>query len=87
MNLINQTIVAPYRAVMDPTTNPLKNLRKSQQFQAMTSLGMMWTIIFCAGTGAWLWYGQLVVFHILVALGIVATGAAFQRARALAARS
>jgi len=41
---------------------------------------MMWTLIFCAGTGAWLWYGELVMFHVLVALGAIVTGITFRRA-------
>lgn len=86
MKIIQRTIIGPYRAVMDPAVNPLRNLRKGQQFQAMSSLGMMWTIIFCAGTGAWLWYGQLVVLHVLVALGIIVTGSTFRRAQQALAR-
>jgi hypothetical protein len=41
---------------------------------------MMWSLIFCAGTGAWLWYGELVVFHVLVALGVLVTGMTFHGA-------
>ena len=46
----------------------------------MIALGMMWTLIFCVGTGAWLWFGELVVFHVLVVLGLLATGLTFRRA-------
>ena len=41
---------------------------------------MMWTLIFCVGTGAWLWYGELVVLHVAVALGVLITGLTFRRA-------
>jgi hypothetical protein len=41
----------------------------------------MWTAIFCAGTGAWLWYGELVVAHVLLVLGLVVTTATFQSAK------
>ena len=44
----------------------------------MVYLGTMWTVIFCVGTGAWLWFGQLFVFHLLVALGLLITGLTFR---------
>lgn len=71
-----------YRAVMDSSINPLKNLLPVQRFQVMTFLAVMWTTIFCAGAGAgaWLWYGELMVAHVLVTLGILITGLTFRRA-------
>ena len=80
MSIIQRAIVDPYRAIMDPSINPLRNLPASQRFQTMVILSMMWTAIFCVGTGAWLWYGELVVFHVLVALGVLVTGTTFRRA-------
>jgi len=79
MNVIQRGIADSYSAVMDPSVSPLRNLPSSQRFQAMMALSMMWTLIFCAGTGAWLWYGELVVFHVLVALGVIVTGMTFRR--------
>ena len=73
-----------YRAIMDSDTNPLKNLPPVQRFQAMVFLSMMWTTIFCAGAGAWLWYGELIVLHVLVALGFLFTGLTFHKASRVA---
>jgi hypothetical protein len=70
-----------YRSIMDPESNPLRALPPGQKFQLMTSLAMMWTAIFCAATSAWLWYGELVLAHVLVAAGFVITGLTFHRAR------
>lgn len=69
-----------YRAVMDSDVNPLNQLPPAQRFQVMVYLSLMWTTIFCAGAGAWLWYGELVVLHVLVAFGVLATGFTFRRA-------
>jgi len=80
MNEIQRGLGDSYRAIMDPSVNPLRNLPSGQRFQAMMALGMMWTLTFCAGTGAWLWYGELVVFHVLVVLGVLVTGITFRGA-------
>ena len=37
-----------YRAVMDPSINPLRNAPPAQRFQLMLYLSIMWTTIFCA---------------------------------------
>jgi len=73
-----------YRAIMDSDNNPLKNLPPAQRFQVMVFLSIMWTTIFCAGAGAWLWYGELVFLHVLVAFGFLATGLTFHRASSVA---
>ena len=69
-----------YQTVMDSNVNPLRNLQPAQRFQAMIALSVMWTTIFCAGAGAWVWYGELIVGHVLVVLGILITGLTFYRA-------
>lgn len=61
----------------------LSDLPPSQRFQVMTTLSLMWTAIFCAVSGAWIWYGQLVVGHVLIALGFIATSVTFRSAREL----
>lgn len=73
-----------YQAVMDSNVNPLRNLPPAQRFQVMALLGTMWTTIFCTGAGAWLWYGELIVFHLLVAGGFLVTGVTFIRAKSTA---
>ena len=72
-----------YRSVMDSNVNPLRNLLPAQRFQVMTLLSIMWTTIFCAGAGAWAWYGELIVFHILIAFGFLVTGLTFYRAQSV----
>ena len=69
-----------YKAIMDSNVNPLKYLPPAQRFQIMVLLSIMWTTIFCATAGAWVWYGELVVGHLLFALGFVVTGLIFHRA-------
>ncbi len=69
-----------YRAVMDPSVNPLRNLPAAQRFQIMLYLSVMWTAIFCAAAGAWVWYGEIVLAHALVAAGFVVTGLSFRAA-------
>jgi len=69
-----------YQAIMDSNVNPLRMLPAAQRFQVMLFLSMMWTTIFCAGTGAWLWYGELMIAHVLVVLGFFVTGLTFYRA-------
>ncbi len=70
-----------YRSIMDPDVNPLQRLPAVLRFQIMTYLSFMWTTIFCVGTGAWLWYGQLVILHVGIALGFVMTSWTFRTAR------
>ena len=69
-----------YRTIMDSNRNPLRNLPPAQRFQIMVILSLMWTAIFCAGAGAWMWYGELVVLHVLLALGTLITGLTFRAA-------
>jgi hypothetical protein len=37
----------------------------------------MWTTIFCAAFGIWIWYGQILAFHMLI-LGIAVWGMTFE---------
>lgn len=70
-----------YRSIMDPEVNPLNALSPLRRFQIMSYLSMMWTAIFCAASGAWMWYGHLAIVHVLLALGFLATGWTFHTAR------
>ncbi len=69
-----------YKSVMDSNINPLKNLPPIQRFQVMVYLSLMWTTIFCAGAGAWFWYGELIVLHVMVAAGFLVTAFTFRSA-------
>lgn len=70
-----------YRFVMDPSENPLKDLRPAQKFQVMTYLSLMWTGIFTGATGAYVWYDELLIGHALILLGIFSTTYVFRRAQ------
>ena len=72
-----------YRLVMDPDVNPLRDLFPAQRFQIMTYLGIMWSTIFCAAIGAWAWYGEIVIVHVLLAMGLLITGWTFHNATQL----
>ena len=69
-----------YRLLMDAGVNPLRHLPPAQRFQIMTYLSLVWTTIFCAAAGAWIWYGHLVIAHMLVASGFLITGWTFKQA-------
>ena len=78
-------MLAIYRVIMDSSVNPLRALPPVQRFQTMLYLAVMWTTIFCAAAGVWMWYGEIVVAHLPVALGFVLTGLTFHRASTEAA--
>jgi hypothetical protein len=80
----SEDMLSLYRAVMDSNVNPLRALHPAQRFQTMAVLGTMWTTIFCGAAGAWLWYGELVTLHLLVAAGFLLTGLTFARAAPVA---
>lgn len=83
MRRIDQVVTAvgnSYEAVMNADRNPLSRMPLAQRFQAMIYLSVMWTSIFCAGFGAWYWYGELIVGHVLAVLGIVLTTVTFRNA-------
>jgi hypothetical protein len=76
-----------YDLVMNEDKNPLKGLPKVQRFQLMVVLSVMWTTIFSLSIGSWLWWGELVVGHVAVAIGILITGLTFRHARSAATDS
>jgi hypothetical protein len=65
-----------YALIMDADKNPLMILPPAQRFQIMVYLSLMWTTIFCAAFGIWIWYGQILALHMLT-LGIAVTGMTF----------
>ena len=70
-----------YSVVMDENKNPLRTLPKPQRFQAMVFLSLMWTCVFCVAIGSWAWWGEMVVGHLALDLGVLITGATFTSAR------
>jgi hypothetical protein len=83
---VERHMLSIYRAIMDPGVNPLRKIPPAQRFQTMSYLSVMWTTIFCAAAGAWVWYGAIVVAHLLVAAGFVVTGLTFRAANRSADR-
>jgi hypothetical protein len=69
-----------YSMIMNSNRNPLNKLPPAQRFQIMVFLSLMWTTIFTTSASLWLWYGELLAGHLLVALGIALTGTTFQLA-------
>jgi hypothetical protein len=69
-------------SLLDPGRNPLRRLPPAQRFQIMTVLALMWSVVFSAGAGNWLWFGELVGFHLLVLLAIATTASTFRISRA-----
>ena len=69
-----------YSVIMNSNKNPLNKLPPAQRFQIMVFLSLMWTTIFTTSASLWLWYGELLTGHLLVALGVALTGSTFQRA-------
>jgi len=69
-----------YALIMDADKNPLFALPPAQRFQTMVYLSLMWTAIFCGSAGVWFWYGELLIAHVLFALGVLITGLEFRAA-------
>jgi hypothetical protein len=81
-----QTMISLYRSIMDSNFNSLRTLPVAQRFQIMLFLSVMWTNIFCLSAGAWIWFGEIVVFHVLAVAGFIITGLIFRRAEETANR-
>ena len=69
-----------YEQLMNSKANPLRAFPPAQRLQTMIVLSVMWSTIFCAATTSWIWYGALVIGHVLFLLGIVMTAFIFNSA-------
>lgn len=78
MAQIADAIRQSYDSVMYHRRNPLRGLDRTRRFQVMTFLSIMWTTIFSATFGAWFYFGELLIGHVLLLLGVVATGVTFR---------
>ncbi len=67
-----------YSIVMDDDENALQALPKPQRFQVMVFLSLMWSTVFCVAIGSWAYWGELVIGHLAVALGVAITGLTFR---------
>ena len=70
-----------YSVVMDSDRNPLMALPRIVRFQIMTILSFMWSIIFTLWTQTMVFFGEYVLGHILLLVGIFATIEVFKRAQ------
>ncbi len=67
-----------YSLVMDDDQNALRALPKPQRFQVMVFLSLMWSTVFCVAIGSWAYWGELVIGHLAVAVGVAITGLTFR---------
>ena len=77
--LKNSIVASSYNALMNDKYNPLRVLPPAQRFQAMLWLSIMWTVLFCLMMGLWTYFGELVIFHLLFALGFSVTSLIFSK--------
>lgn len=78
MAQISDELRHSYEAVMYHRRNPLRGLDRTRRFQVMTLLSIMWTTIFSATFGAWFYFGELMIGHVLLLLGVIVTGSTFR---------
>ena len=79
MRMINMKLMSSYNALMDDQYNPLWKLPPAQRFQLMAWLSVMWTMLFCLMVGVWMYFGELLIFHLLFVLGFSVTGLIFSK--------
>ena len=70
-----------YTLIMDSDANALSKLPKIVRFQLMTALALMWSVIFCAWTGAISMIGPSMAVHAMLLLGIFFTADIFRRSK------
>ena len=72
-------IATYWDAVMNPERNPLAKLPKIVRFQLMSYLALMWSVIFCASAGLFVWLPHFFIGHaVLLLLGIFGTSFIFR---------
>ncbi len=69
-----------YSAVMNPDVNPLRHLPEIVRFQLMTSLALMWSIVFSVWAGMVTLAGPSMLVHATLLIGVYFTGDVFRRA-------
>ncbi len=73
-----RSISDAYASVMDPEVNPLRRLPRMVRFQLMTTLAMMWSIVFCFWLGAVQLIGPIWFVHAILLVGVFLTAAIFR---------
>lgn len=69
-----------YSAVMNPEINPLRQLPQIVRFQLMTSLALMWSVVFSVWSGMVMLAGPSMLVHSILLIGIYFTTDVFRRA-------
>ena len=77
---ISRELRRSYETVMNHRRNPLRSLPRTRRFQIMLFLSVMWTTVFSAVFSAWFYFGELMVGHVLLLLGVIVTGVTFRAA-------
>ena len=44
----------------------ISKLPPAQRFQLMAWLSVMWTMLFCLMVGVWMYFGELLIFHLFL---------------------
>jgi len=70
----------PYALVMNENRNPLNRIPKMLRFQIMVFLSVMWSTVFSLAIGSWLWWDEMVLGHVAIAVGILITSLTFRQA-------
>ncbi len=74
-------IAQAYRAIMDPSENPLRELPRMVRFQYMSILAYMWSAIFALWLGHMWLFGASVAAHTLLLVGLFFTAEIFAYAK------
>jgi len=72
-----------YAVVMNPETNPLRGLPKIVRFQLMTSLALMWSVVFSVWSGMVALAGPSMAVHAILLIGVFFTADVFRRTKRL----
>tara|TARA_Y100000766_G_C18894319_1_gene600176 strand:+ start:1826 stop:2134 length:309 start_codon:yes stop_codon:yes gene_type:complete len=69
-----------YDVVMNPEINPLRGLPKIVRFQLMSTLALMWSIVFSVWSGMITLVGPSMAAHVVLLIGMFFTADVFRRA-------
>lgn len=70
-----------YAVVMNPEINPLRALPKIVRFQLMTSLSLMWSVVFSVWSGTIAFVGPSMLTHAILLVGVFFTADVFRRTK------
>ena len=70
--------MSSYNAFMYDEYNPPRQLCPVQR-QVMASFSVMWTMLFWLMVGFWVYFGELLIFHLLFVLGFSVIGLIFSK--------